>query len=273
VNRRIDGVWQEWENVTSSLGYPDSFIIPHVDVDPVTGYPHVVCHSYAIVPYDPTHNLYVYHVYHTYRGADGWTVPAMVSDPSLIFDLAPSMIFAANGTAHVIWQMPRGIAYSSRNPGTGVWSTPTEIVHNGSVSYRGASLTMGPGGTLYGVWTHYDMSQGAQWPYQVWGSSSPGSFFAGQSAGAVEPSHGLALDVSPNPTSRGMKVSYALPAAANVSLRLYDVGGKLVKTVDCGYVQPGNNVVSLSGLDLARGAYILKLESGATSVTRKLVIE
>ena len=270
VKRRIGGVWQAWENVTSSAGFPDTFVMAHVEVDPVTSYPHVVCHSFHAEYPTPGQQDPDYSVFHTYRSASGWTIPAMIDTTE--WDLAPSMVFAANGTAHVIWQEPRGIGYSSRDPETGVWSTPSEIAHNGSVSYRGASLTMGPGGTLYGVWTHYDMSQGAQYPYQIWGASSSGSF-GSQSAGAVEPVRGLTLDVSPNPASRGIVVGYALPAAGNVSLRFYDVGGKLVKTVDCGYLQAGNNAVRLSGLGLTRGAYILKLESCESSQTRKLVIE
>ncbi len=271
VNRRIGGLWQAWENVTSSVGFPDTFVMSHIDVDPVTGYPHVVCHSYH-VEYPPQGNPQQhYSIWHTYRGAGGWAVPESITK-QIVWQLAPSMVFAANGTAHVIWQEPRGIGYSSRDPQTGLWGTPTRIAGDGSVWYFGASLTMGPGSTLYGVWTHNDLRQGVQFPYQIWGSSSSGNF-GGQSAGAVEPYRGLALDVTPNPASRGMAVRYTLPAAGNVSLRLYDVGGKLVKTVDCGYAQSGNNAVSLTGLGLARGAYILKLESGATSLTRKLVIE
>jgi hypothetical protein len=70
-----------------------------------------------------------------------------------------------------------------------------------------------------------------------------------------------------------MVVNYSLPVAGNVSLRLYDVSGALAKTVACGYVLPGSHAVSLSRQGLARGAYILKLQSGPSSVTRKLVIE
>ena len=70
-----------------------------------------------------------------------------------------------------------------------------------------------------------------------------------------------------------MAVSHSLPAAANVSLKLYDISGALAKTLACGYVLPGSHAVSLSRQNLARGAYILKLESGASSFIRKLIIE
>jgi hypothetical protein len=70
-----------------------------------------------------------------------------------------------------------------------------------------------------------------------------------------------------------MAVSHSLPAAANVSLKLYDISGVLAKTLACGYVLPGSHAVSLSRQNPARGAYILKLESDASSFTRKLIIE
>jgi hypothetical protein len=84
---------------------------------------------------------------------------------------------------------------------------------------------------------------------------------------------GFALDVSPNPVSRRMVVNYSLPAAGNVSLKFYDVRGALAKMVSCGNVLPGSHAVSLDRQGLTRGAYILKLESGSGSLTRKFVIE
>jgi hypothetical protein len=92
-------------------------------------------------------------------------------------------------------------------------------------------------------------------------------------AGMTVTPRGFALDITPNPVSRRMVVNYSLPAAGNVSLKLYDVRGALARTVACGSVLPGNHAVSMDRQGLVRGAYILKLESGASSLTRKLVIE
>jgi hypothetical protein len=276
VNSRVGGIWQEWENVTLSVEYPDKFILPHLDVDP-TGRPHIVCESQSIgvLETDPSVATTYYHIYHTYRGAGGWIVPEMISapEPEAFYDRSPSMFFDASGTAHVIWVQTGpdyGIEYSFRNPSTGVWSTPSWVTSNNSYEYFSPHITVGPGGALYGVWTCRDAA--AEFPYQIWGSSSSGSF-GGQDAGTTATPRGLTLDVSPNPASRGMVVSYTLPVAGNASLKLYDVSGALAKTVACGYVLlPGRQAVSLSRQGLARGAYILKLESGASSVTRKLVI-
>ena len=83
----------------------------------------------------------------------------------------------------------------------------------------------------------------------------------------------FALSVSPNPMKLGTAIRYAVPTAANVSLKLYDITGALAKTVRNGRVQAGRYTASLPAKGLARGVYILKLQSDACSLTRKLVIE
>ena len=272
VSSRIGGVWQSWENVTSSVGYPDSFITPHIDVDPLTGDPHVVCHSYSIAVSGIDTSRF-YHIYHTYYDGSGWTVPAMISDPGVQLSTAPSMAFTSDGAAQVIWGEGApsfGIVYSVRNPSTGAWSTPSCVTSNSSYRHSGSSIAVAPGGVLQAIWTRYDAT--ARYPYQIWGSSYSGSF-GGPMAGKTATPLGLALDVSPNPLSREGAVNYSLPVAANVSLKLYDIGGAMVRTVTAGQAAAGSHTAALSRQGLARGAYILKLEAGGYRLTSKLVVE
>ncbi|MCX6844323.1 MAG: T9SS type A sorting domain-containing protein [candidate division WOR-3 bacterium] len=100
-----------------------------------------------------------------------------------------------------------------------------------------------------------------------------GGSFAGVDAGAALLPTEFALSVSPNPMKLGAAIRYSVPTATNVSLKLYDVTGALAKTVSNGRVRPGRYTAGLTTQGLARGVYILKLESGASSLTRKLVIE
>ena len=83
----------------------------------------------------------------------------------------------------------------------------------------------------------------------------------------------LALCIVPNPVRLGTSIRYAVPAATNVSLKLYNVTGALAKTVSNGQVKAGRYTVSLLAKGLARGVYILKLQSDAGNLTRKVVIE
>jgi hypothetical protein len=280
ANRRIDGEWQQWENVTSQLGYPDTFRAAHIDVDPVTGFPHVAFNSlhFELMPGTSIYYGYNY-VYHAYRDGAGWTMPAKIVDTTALTSAGPSMVFGDDGTAHVLWAEPRGIGYSSRDPETGEWSERVQVAFDGSFAYRGAQLAIGPGDILHGIWGRGDILKyvdeflNGNLPFtEIYGSSTSGGS-GSQSAGTVGASDRFALDIAPNPASRWTRVSYSLPVAGDVALRVYDVGGKLVRTVDCGWAQPGSNSVSLSGLGLAHGAYVLRLESGTTSLTRKLVLK
>jgi hypothetical protein len=83
----------------------------------------------------------------------------------------------------------------------------------------------------------------------------------------------FALSVSPNPMRLGTAIRYSVPVAANVSLKLYDITGALARTVSSGPAQPGRYTANLSAEGLARGVYILKLQSDAASLTRKVVIQ
>ena len=79
----------------------------------------------------------------------------------------------------------------------------------------------------------------------------------------------FALRIAPNPFSGVTRVSYNLPVAGNVSLRLYDVIGKLVSTLDSGHHPASSFCYSLlaTHYSLAPGIYLLRLESNAGSTT------
>jgi hypothetical protein len=68
-------------------------------------------------------------------------------------------------------------------------------------------------------------------------------------------------------------VSYAIPRAGTVSLKLYEVTGRCAAVLHDGWCEPGRYTADVAAGSLARGVYILKLESEAGSQTRKLVIE
>jgi hypothetical protein len=85
------------------------------------------------------------------------------------------------------------------------------------------------------------------------------------------------LSVTPNPftSSLNPSISYSLPKAGNVSLKLYDVAGKIVSVLAGGYQAAGSHSCPLpvAHYPLARGVYLLRFESAGGCETRKLVIE
>jgi hypothetical protein len=104
----------------------------------------------------------------------------------------------------------------------------------------------------------------------------------------------LTLSVFPNPCPGKASIMYSLSSSGNVNLKLYDVTGKLAATLRHGYANAGRYSLLLTptlsserrgggesptisserrGGNLAPGVYLLRLETSARSVTRKLIIE
>jgi len=85
----------------------------------------------------------------------------------------------------------------------------------------------------------------------------------------------LSLRISPNPVRNGATISYSLPLPGRVSLRLYDVTGKLVRTLVNGCCPSGSYSYSLltTHYSLARGIYLLRLDTETRTATSKLIIE
>jgi Secretion system C-terminal sorting domain len=67
-------------------------------------------------------------------------------------------------------------------------------------------------------------------------------------------------------------ISYSIPSAAYVSLKVYDILGKEVATLFEGTRQPGSYAARFDGTGFSSGIYLYRLQSGGLVQTRKLVI-
>jgi hypothetical protein len=87
----------------------------------------------------------------------------------------------------------------------------------------------------------------------------------------------LALSAEPNPASRVVNVSYALPRAGNVALKLFNVAGMAIATLYQGSASAGVHTLSFPRLQFASripdGVYLLRLESESGNTTRKLILQ
>ncbi|MBM3322960.1 T9SS type A sorting domain-containing protein [candidate division WOR-3 bacterium] len=93
-----------------------------------------------------------------------------------------------------------------------------------------------------------------------------------QVAERVEPEPGN-LRVVPNPVCGRAQVSYTMAQPGRVSLKLYDISGKVVSTLRSGSARAGEYRQRLSSAGLASGVYLLRLETEAGTTTRKVTIE
>jgi len=83
----------------------------------------------------------------------------------------------------------------------------------------------------------------------------------------------------PNPSSRQATIRYAIPSSAgvtSVSLKLYDLTGRMVRDLESGSCAPGVHAVTWDGRDeggsMARGGiYFYRIVAGRFTANRRLV--
>jgi hypothetical protein len=92
----------------------------------------------------------------------------------------------------------------------------------------------------------------------------------------VEPLR-LALKISPNPVTSGADIKLAIPVAGKASLKVFDVQGRLVKTLLDEKIAAGEHAIhwggsNANGRRVASGIYFMKMETRKGSVVKKMVI-
>ncbi len=86
------------------------------------------------------------------------------------------------------------------------------------------------------------------------------------------PRPGLALTVAPHPVRGSARLSFELPAAAFVSVRLFDVQGRLRAVWLERELAPGRHDVPIETTGLRPGVYACRLEAGSRRAQRRVVV-
>ncbi len=85
------------------------------------------------------------------------------------------------------------------------------------------------------------------------------------------------VGVSPNPYRPGSRVRYTLTHPGSGTIRIYDSGGRLVRTIADQYLPSGSHTIPFDGRDnagraLPSGGYFIQLQTGLLTVNGKLFI-
>jgi len=87
----------------------------------------------------------------------------------------------------------------------------------------------------------------------------------------------VSMGIHPNPCNPRTTVTFALLRDAQVSVELFTVGGRRVSVLASGYFEAGDHTLKWDGLDgsghtLSSGVYLVRLNTGTTELTKKVVL-
>jgi len=174
------------------------------------------------------------------------------------------------------------------------WGTPVQIRAGGSTNRIFPCAAQKPAGDSVDIIYLEDLIAGCSVPTQSIGAPSNNPIihqrFAwtdlprGDSATGAVAEHGSRLPdaialgaAQPNPTHGVTAISYELPKAGNVTLRVYDEAGRPVRTLVNTSANPGRFTASWNGrndngVTVAGGVYFYTLTAGNTKLTKKLTL-
>ena len=83
---------------------------------------------------------------------------------------------------------------------------------------------------------------------------------------------GFGISNYPNPVQNSSTVSYSIPESGNVSIKLYDMLGFEVATLENSFRTVGSYTVTLNAANLANGTYICKIVSGNNTAVQTVTV-
>ncbi len=166
----------------------------------------------------------------------------------------------------------------------------TTIVGSDTVLYYyQPSIVIKPGNDLDNdgykevVYEVYEGTSNSNYPYQPWttGFLRIAEYtLTGVDEWTVLPPKGskpVFNSVVPNPVKDFATISFTLPSRDYVSLKVYDASGRLVKSIFSGTVDAGRHTLrwdgtDASGMRVANGVYLLRLEASSGNSIKKILV-
>jgi hypothetical protein len=179
------------------------------------------------------------------------------------------------------------VAFTARNTAEGVqltWRTASEQNNAGfevqrrsekASEWQVLGFVRGAGTTAEAQsYTFLDKSASGKVQYRLKQIDFDGQF---EYSNIIEVDAGLpkvfALEQNyPNPFNPSTVMSYQLPVASNVSLKVYDVLGREVATLVNGRQEAGRYSVSFNAASFASGVYFYRLQAGNFVQTKKMML-
>ncbi|MEO0155959.1 MAG: T9SS type A sorting domain-containing protein [candidate division WOR-3 bacterium] len=118
---------------------------------------------------------------------------------------------------------------------------------------------------IWMCWKGWQYSHPARW---YWGRQA----ITGIQEQKQEKPQKFSLNISPNPVRDNAVITYTIPEAGHISLKVYSIDGRLVRIIENGFKNAGRYALNYSFRDLNSGVYLVLLEKGNYSLNTTIVI-
>lgn len=283
-SRKVRGVWQPAEDmgppINSSSGEECPFL--YIDHGDTFFYFASYCRPGGQGEWD---------IWKSHRSNGNWEIPVSLDPPmnTGYLDAAPYLTTHVTDKDAIECDKIR-MYFTSMRPGgsghidlwtalrqDGVWQTPENLGPIVNWSYRSDRPCFIDDGKDEDAILYFsdDNRSGGIGSWDIWMTSKDkgGSTFIDKSGR----SQGSVLVVHPNPFAYETSVRYLAPLGQPISLKVYDLNGRLVKVLA---QEPGDGQMhtaswdgrDLSGRMMPNGAYFLKLDGMASSKAYRLIL-
>jgi hypothetical protein len=217
--------------------------------------------------------------YKEYLPATGWNATDVRLTTNSATQSEPIVDADPMDNLYVVWTDQRNgttnpdIFYQERK--LGVWQGDVPLVSAASDTSNSVqqfpTITHDGDGTLFVSWTDYRLPASTGKNREIYYKVGTGQITG--VAATEAPALTRLLRNYPNPFNPATKILFRLERDAQASLRIFDVHGRLVRTLVDSYLAAGQREVEWDGRDdhgrsLASGTYFMKLEGGGTYATK-----
>jgi hypothetical protein len=191
------------------------------------------------------------------------TGASLATDNNIIY-----MIKGNGSTA--LWKYTPGVGWSSRVKDTiPNWGKMKGVKNGAALTYLDGKLYLLKGNKTRQFWCYVPTADKSEERI----ANNAQTVNASQSEAFTHLSS--TLDVSPNPLTKLTTIHYTIPVSGQVSLKLYNATGQLIKTLANEYQNTGSYTLDIDNwsLHISSGIYFLKFEIKTDTKEIKLIIE
>jgi len=83
----------------------------------------------------------------------------------------------------------------------------------------------------------------------------------------------ITVNITPNPVNDFATIRYNMESNSNVDFQIFDLQGKLVKTINLSNQQAGANEVAIDASTFSAGTYLIRMTAGSQQASSKFVVK